>query len=369
MSNEGAMQLMHSADKGESFLPALPERNIYFLAERLSSQEKTTSTLLDQAFRIKDDFISNLRANQGHYQGETVARQLLENHVQIITNIVKQLSKNIQALEQHIISRDNVSAGTSFVVQSLDQKHYTGIGDLRGRVTRCDASILKLSGDVSTIRQELQKQEREIHGLRSALEVYIKDLEVKVTHLIGKMENSISDQGSKAKAIQGVQHQELHRLNFKLTSFLNDIQDQMQRQRQWTETQLQKSAQDQDRNTDQLLHSVKYRLDTAEKKMHEKLNYLTVVLENRGDVQTLETELGKMKHSEDKLNARIVKFEKQIWKELDTIKNDFQAGFKSIQESLGSLKQIQDTKVKLASKKIQNDIKQVRRKIIDLKDI
>nr|XP_033785094.1 protein FAM81B isoform X2 [Geotrypetes seraphini] len=369
MYSEDAAQLIHYPDKGQSFLPALPERNIYFLADRLSSQEKTTASLLDQAFRIKDDFISSLRASQGHYQGETVARKLLENHVWIITNIVKRLSKDIQILEQQIINRDSATAGTSFVVQSLDQKNYVGIGDLRGRVARCDATLLKLSGDISTIRQALQKQEREVYGLRSALEVYIKDLEVKVAQLIGKMENSISDQGSMTKVVQGVQHQELQHLDFKLTSFLNNVQDQIQKQRKWTETQLQKSTQDQNRNSDQLFHSVKYRLDSVEKKMQEKLNYLNVILESRDDVQKVETQLGKMKYSEDKLNARMVKLEKQIWKELDTIKNEYQAGFQSIQESLDSLKQIQDTKVKLASKKIQKDIRQVRRKIIEMKDI
>ncbi|XP_029428983.1 protein FAM81B [Rhinatrema bivittatum] len=369
MSSENAVQLVHYPDKGQSYLPAIPERKMYLLEDRLSSQEKTTAILLDQALRIKDDIISSLKGSQGNCQGEAVARQLLENHIRIITNIVKQLSKDIQVLEEQIISRDRVSTGTNFAVQSLDQKHYAGIGDLRGRVARCDASLLKLSVDTSTIKQELQKQEREIHGFRSALEIHIRDLELKVTQLIGKMENSISDQGCRVKMVQGVQNQELQRLGFKFASFLSDVQDQIQSQRKWTETQLHKSAQDQVKNSELLLHTMKQRLETAEKKVQEKLNYLAAILENRNDVQQLETELGRVKQTEDKLNARIIRLEKQLWTEVENIKREYQAGFQSIQESIGSLKQIQDTKVKLEAKKFQKDIKQIRRKIIELKDI
>lgn len=41
-----------------------------------------------------------------------------------------------QVLEAQIIERDNLAAGTTFAVKSLDHKNMTGIGDLRGRVAR-----------------------------------------------------------------------------------------------------------------------------------------------------------------------------------------------------------------------------------------
>uniref|UniRef100_A0A8D0GDW5 Protein FAM81B n=1 Tax=Sphenodon punctatus TaxID=8508 RepID=A0A8D0GDW5_SPHPU len=146
----------------------------------LSSQERTTAVLLDQAFRIKDDIVSYLQGSHGYQQGETVARRLLESNIQTITSIVKKLSHDIEVLERQIRSRDDVTSGTSFAVQSLDHKHLQGVGDLRGRVARCDASIAKLSGDINIIRHEIQKLEKEIHASQSTWESYGNNLELKV---------------------------------------------------------------------------------------------------------------------------------------------------------------------------------------------
>uniref|UniRef100_A0A8C4XZK1 Family with sequence similarity 81 member B n=1 Tax=Gopherus evgoodei TaxID=1825980 RepID=A0A8C4XZK1_9SAUR len=167
---------------GQAFLPAIPMipgNRVNLLENRLSSQERTTAVLLDQAFRIKDDIVSYLKGSKGHQQGETTARQLLENHIQTITSIVKKLSHDIEVLEKQIRTRDNVTTGTTFAVQSLDHKYLHGFGDLRGRVARCDASIAKLSGDINIIRHEIQRLEKEIGVVRSTSESYANNLEMK----------------------------------------------------------------------------------------------------------------------------------------------------------------------------------------------
>lgn len=81
------------------FLPAIPKvsgSRVNSLEDRISNQERTTAVLLDQAFRIKDGIVSYLQGNKGFQQGEAVARQLLENHIQTITSIVKKLSQDIE---------------------------------------------------------------------------------------------------------------------------------------------------------------------------------------------------------------------------------------------------------------------------------
>lgn len=50
--------------------------------------------------------------------------------------------------------------------------------------TRCDSSIVKLSGDVQFIRHEHQKIEKTIQDFVSALETVSKNLDVKVTENI-----------------------------------------------------------------------------------------------------------------------------------------------------------------------------------------
>ncbi|CAN0304516.1 unnamed protein product [Bubo scandiacus] len=339
--------------------PPRPGDRARLLEERLSSQERTTAFLLHQAFQVKDDIVSYLQGSRGCQHGETAARQLLENHIQTITSIVKKLSQDIEVLERQIRTRDGATVETNFAVQSLDHKYIQGLGDLRGRVTRCEASVAKLAADISVIRREAQKTDKEVYGLHSALKNCAADFEKKVMQLLGKIEASNSDQSSNLKAVQGDQHHELQLLDFKLTSILSDFRDQMQTHRKWTEAQLARSEEDQVQRRHQLLDWVKERLERAEKRVEEKLLLLSLKLEQMDEPQKYEKQLNQMKSGEKNLRARITRFERQIWKELEEIQNEYRSGFRTIHESLELLKQIQNTRLKLEKKKIQKDMKKI----------
>ncbi|KAM9331334.1 protein FAM81B [Gastrophryne carolinensis] len=367
MSGETTVQLLPFHDRGKSFLPAIPGGRVEGLEDRLSNQEKTTNILLEQAFRIKED-VSMLRGNRGS-QWDVMAQRLLENHMQIVTQIVKQLSKDIEVLENEIRTRDTVSTGTSFAVQNLDKKHLSGIGDLRGRVARCDASIARLSGDLATTKQELQAQEKEIHTISKALEGHMKELDLKVMQLFGKMETSISEQSNKVKSAQGEQRHEIQLLDFKLVGVLDDIQGQMERQRKWAESQVERLAEEQTKHVQQLLNHLREKMDATEKRLQENVQHLTVKVDNTEQAQRLEAKLSKMRQAEERMAARMMRHQQEIWDELANMKSEYRAGFQSIQESLNSLQQIQETKVKLESRKVQKDIRKINRKIVDLKDI
>ncbi|XP_053556448.1 protein FAM81B [Bombina bombina] len=366
MSRENAVQLLPYTERAQSFLPAIPGARVEVIEDRLLNQEKTTTILLDQAFKIKEDVLL-MRGNRG-MQWDVMTQKFLENHMQTITQVVKQLSKDIEALENQILARDNVSTGTSFALQSLDKKHLFGIGDLRGRVARCDASIAKLSGDVSAAKHELQMQGKEIHSLKATMDTNMKEVDARVMQLLAKMESSISEQSYKVQNAQGEQHHERQLLDYKLGELLTDVRDQIQNQRTWTESQLQRTAVEQAKHIDQLLNTVREKMDVTEKRFHDNLHHLTIKVDNTEEIHKLESKLSKLKHTEDKISARMAKFETQIWDEIENMKSEYKAGFQSIQDSLNSLQQIQETKVKLESKKVQRDIKQMRRKIVELKE-
>ncbi|XP_031749265.1 protein FAM81B isoform X1 [Xenopus tropicalis] len=385
MSRENSVQLVPYSDRGQPFLPAIHMNRVDGLEGRLFNQEKTTNILLNQAFKLKDD-VSSLRGLHGSHW-DTVAQRLLENHMQTMAQIVKQLSKDIETLENQIRDRDQVSTGTSYAVQNLDKRHLYGIGDLRGRVARCDASIAKLSGDLANTKHELQAQEKEIRSINASLETHMKESDFKVCvwleclptamklyhpkvmQLLGKMEASISEQNNKVKSAQGEQHHEIQLLDFKLGGLLNDIQGQIQNHRRWTESQIQKSSQEQAHSLEQLLGAIQQKMDISEKRLQDNIQHLTIKVDKTVETQRLETKLNKLKHAEDKINARMNAIETEIWDELENMKSEYRAGFQSIQESLNSLQQIQETKVNLETKKVHRDIKQLRRKIVELKDI
>uniref|UniRef100_A0A3Q3J5A2 Uncharacterized protein n=1 Tax=Monopterus albus TaxID=43700 RepID=A0A3Q3J5A2_MONAL len=143
----------------------------------MSSQERTLAVLLEQAFRIKEEVAAGLQSTQGSAQVQALSCKLLENHILTITRIVKQLSLDIQqALEKQIAQRDSVASETTLAVQQLDQKNMANVGDLRGRVA-CDASIAKLSADVSSRERKMIRLQQEVAELRSAVDARLKELE------------------------------------------------------------------------------------------------------------------------------------------------------------------------------------------------
>ncbi|NWY56566.1 FA81B protein, partial [Chionis minor] len=306
--------------------PPCPGDRARLLEERLSSQERTTALLLRQAFQIKDDIVSYLRGHSDYQHGEAAARRLLENHLQTITSILKKLSQDIEVLESQIRTRDGATVETNFAVQSLDHKYIQGLGDLRGRVARCEASVAKLSRDISTVRREAQKADKEVYGLHSALRNCVGDFEKKVTQLLGKIETSNSDQSSNLKAVQGDQQHQLQLLDFKLTTILSGFRDEVQTHRKWTEAQLVRYEADQAQQRHQLLNSVKDRLERAEKRVEEKLLLLSLKLEQMDKPLKYEKQLNQMKSDEKNLHARITRFERQIWKELEEIQNEYRSG-------------------------------------------
>ncbi|XP_010009134.1 PREDICTED: LOW QUALITY PROTEIN: protein FAM81B, partial [Nestor notabilis] len=378
--------------------PPCPGDRARLLEQQLSCQERTIAFLLREAFQIKDDIITYLQESTGYHHRETAAQQLLENHIQ--TSIVKQLSQDIEVLEQEIRTRDGSAAETNFVVQTLDHKYSQCLGDLRGRVARCEASIAKLSGDISIIRHEAQKTDKEIYGLHSTLKNGVADFEKKVMQLLGKIETSNSDQSSNLKTVQGDQHHKLQLLDFKLASVLSDFRDQIQTHRKWTEAQLARSEEGQAQQRHQLLDSVKERLirvsnseslgwrwahesdlkqvakcdnksldlidymnkERAEKRVEEKLLFLSLKLEQMDKPQKYEKQLNQMRSDEKKLHEKLTRFERQIWKEIEETQNEYRSGFQSIHESLELLRQIHNTKLKLEKKKIHKDMKKVQRK-------
>lgn len=85
--------------RGPAFLPIIANPQTSQLEERLSNQERTITFLLEQAFRIKEDISACLQGSHGFKKEESLARKLLESHIQTITSIVKKLSQNIEVTE------------------------------------------------------------------------------------------------------------------------------------------------------------------------------------------------------------------------------------------------------------------------------
>ncbi|XP_038388247.1 protein FAM81B isoform X1 [Canis lupus familiaris] len=369
MSTKNSTDLVEYVDKGHSFLPVIPNTNRSHLEDRLNNQERTIAFLLEQAFRIKEDISACLQGTHGFRKEESLARKLLENHIQTITSIVKKLSQNIEILEDQIRARDQAATGTNFAVQELNTKHLQGVGDLRGRVARCDSSIVKLSGDIHFIRHEHRKIEKTIQDFMSALETVSKNLDMKVIQLLGKIEASSSEQISNLKMVQGDYRHEMNLLEFKFNLLSNNLCEEIENHQKWTKNQFVSYEKDHLGHINQCLKLLQEKLEKSENKMKEKLLQLSSKLENFINTEKQEAELSKVKHIENKLSKKMQQLEKHIWGELEKMQNEYQSGFKSIHDSLNSLQQIQKTKMDLEKYKVQKDLKKLQRKIVELQEV
>lgn len=65
------------------------------LEDRLNYQERTTQALIDRAFKIKEDVVNSLNLTHGTWHEEKQARNLLQEHIRTITEVVKKLSRDI----------------------------------------------------------------------------------------------------------------------------------------------------------------------------------------------------------------------------------------------------------------------------------
>ena len=122
--------------------------------------------------QIKEDIIDNLNITHSTWQEEKRNRELLQEHIRTITDVVRKLNRDItvlpfsnessivydiscgaisfsvlwthflaKVLENEIKQKDNVIGGTQSNVKALEMNHVAGLTDLRGRVARADASI------------------------------------------------------------------------------------------------------------------------------------------------------------------------------------------------------------------------------------
>ena len=65
------------------------------LEDRLNYQERASQQLMEKAYKIKEDLLENLNYTHGTWQEEKAARELLQEHIRTITDVVRKLSRDI----------------------------------------------------------------------------------------------------------------------------------------------------------------------------------------------------------------------------------------------------------------------------------
>ncbi|XP_047446796.1 protein FAM81B [Mugil cephalus] len=340
------------------------------LEGRLSSQDRTLAVLLEQAFRIKEEVAAGLQAKHGSVQVEALSRKLLENHVLTITGIVKQLSVDIQALEREITLRDSVTSGTTLALQNLDQKNMASTGDLRGRVTRCDASIAKLSAHVSSGEQQVIRLQQEVAGLRTAMDVRLKELEGKLHRDLERLEASLTKHSQGQSSSLSDLNRQIKLLEDRMSRELKEVKERADTLRKQTEQQLDSSVQTHAQSSQKLRSLLQDKISHAESALAGRLLSLEARVEqietqrNQAD----SSQSAQLKRYEARLSRQVTSVQSSFHQELQLLKQEYHKGFLSVHDAIESLRQICDIKSRLDKEKLEKDIRHICNKVTELSD-
>ncbi|KAJ3604244.1 hypothetical protein NHX12_028985 [Muraenolepis orangiensis] len=293
-------------------------------------EESALGLLLEQALRIKEEVAASLQSTQG----------------------------SIQALDGHVTHRDSVASATSTAVQNLDQKSTAGIGDLRGRVARCDASIARLSADVISGGQQVRRLQQEVTELRSTLDVQLKIMETKLCQAMDKVETSLSEKVRLQRTSMYDLHSQVKLMETRHSGGLEEAKGNTARLRRWIEDQLQASLQTHTQEHTELQSLLQDKLLDAESKSKEHLRVLEARLD-RVEVQQEQLhhhmQADQQKGPESKLEGRMRSLENSLQKELRQHKQETHKGFKYVHDAIEILRQIGHSKSGHGKDKLRQD--------------
>ncbi|XP_069654201.1 protein FAM81A isoform X2 [Haliaeetus albicilla] len=295
--------------------------------------------------------------------GDRLARQLLEEHIRNITAIVRQLNRDIEMLQEQIRVRDNLSYGTNSTLKSLEMRQLSGLGDLRGRVARCDAGLARLSAEHKITYERLQSLTKDQHTSKLILESKIKEAEIQISHLLSRVEQSIMQQEAKLKIAYKDSNQQLHLLDMKLKNATEELSSQILSARSWLEQEHERIEKELVQKIDQLSLTLKENTEMSERAIEMKFNQMVEKIDKIEEIQKITMEAHEAKQTEEKINIRIGKLQNEINEDIKEMKAEVNAGFAAIYESIGSLRQVLEAKMKLDRDELQKQIHQMKQEI------
>ncbi|MGH0140004.1 UNVERIFIED_CONTAM: hypothetical protein FKN15_021684 [Acipenser sinensis] len=287
------------------------------LEDRVVSHEKTSPAIVKQALRMKEEVVNNLQGPQSKGVGEQDARQLLEEHIQTITATV---------LQEQIHARDGVSYGTNTALKNLEMQQLCSLGDLRWRIARCDASISRLSAEVKTTQESIQNLAKEQKSSNADVECKIKHIEIQISRVLGKIEQSVAQQEAKIKANQEDSSHQLHLLEAKLEGVSEDLKGQSVSVQNSLEKEQEQAVTECLTKIEQLSLVIKKQTDKNDKIVEERYGQLSMKLDKIEEVQKMNLGSHRVKHAEEKENDQLNKIEKEIWKEIQDMRAETNAG-------------------------------------------
>ncbi|XP_013411484.1 protein FAM81A [Lingula anatina] len=336
------------------------------LEERLAHQERTTQALLEKAVRIKEDILDNTSYTHGTWQNEKRARELLQDHIRTITDVVKKLDWDIKIVEDQLRMKDSSTSQASAAVKNLEVHHVAGLTDLRGRVARCDASIAKLASDSKACFESIKSLNTEHQNLNTKLMEKLQDIENKMAEINNRLDKVNIEHTLKIKHMEGDSSQQLSHLDTKTRALFEELRHTLTASKAVEEAEREKMESRLFTHLDRSSTSRDGRLDKMEKKVDEWFHVVEKKLQKMEDEmirdreRTIKTEQAFESRFSQHVDVSIRKQNEEISK----VKKECREAFATLHESIVSMKSVQDGKRKLLEEQIRKEIGQIRKMVV-----
>lgn len=242
-------------------------------------------------------------------------------------------------------------------------RQLSGLGDLRGRVARCDAGLARLSAEHKITYERLQSLTKDQHTSKLILESKIKETEIQVSHLLSRVEQAVAQQEAKLKLAYKESAQQLHLLDTKLKNAIEELSSQILSARSWLEQEHERIEKELVQKLDQLSLTFKENTEMSERATEMKFNQMSEKINKIEEIQKISMEAHETQQTEEKINIRIGKLQNEINEDIKEMKAEVNAGFAAIYESIGSLRQVLEAKMKLDRDELQKQIHQMKQEV------
>ncbi|KAJ8407713.1 hypothetical protein AAFF_G00267570 [Aldrovandia affinis] len=283
---------------------------------------------------------------------------MLDEHIRSITVLVQRLNSDIEVLQQQLQSRNEVTYGTHSAMRRMELQQLSVLGDLRGRVARCDANIARLSADLHSTSEHLQSLGKEQKISKAVLEAKLREVESQVSLMCSKVDQSTTIQEAKRKPTEG----DSSVLDSKLKGVTDELKAQIIAVQSCMEKEQENTLKEVINKIEQLTQLIKNKINSNDKAVQEKCGHLAGKLEQLEETQRAKEESQRGRGAEQTLNARISKIEQRLWEEVQSMRAETNTGFAVIHESLGSLRKVLEAKMKLEREQLERQIRQGRRR-------
>ncbi|XP_071168279.1 protein FAM81A-like [Mytilus edulis] len=336
------------------------------LEERLGQQERNTATVMDRAFKIKEDVIDSLNFTHGTWQDEKHARSMLQEHIRTITAIVNKLNNDIASLDDQLRVRDNAAVGTNSAVKNLEVHHVASLTDLRGRIVRCDTSIAKLSSELRNCTDSLKQIGGTQQDNQNRLLDRIHNLESKIVQVNNLLDRNTSEQKMKLQHLEGDTGQQMSILDSKTRSvtddmknMINQFQAHQEGEREKLESRLFGHIEKMSAAKDTLIEKLERKMDENHYVTDARLQKVEeAIMEERARISELQHDI------ENKLMAKLDFSIRNQQEEFSKLKREVREGFATVHESISNMKTVMEGKRKILEDQLRKEISQIRKMVV-----